>query len=211
MFEEECNAWSEIHHLRVRVIGRLSMRSAVLLIPFALSCFVAGAQPPDDRVHAGQSQLTRTKERNCPLLATRAPAEPAEQLGSCEQTLTLHSETPVSVTSTLDVPQKAYCAATYAIEYTQKNTKVGVEGVIENKGCAASSGEYKLLVRVRDETGEVKTLDFLGSWQRDDDQPVKFGGDYPIGNDVDLVNVRVTQVRCTCADATRGEESAPEP
>jgi hypothetical protein len=57
-------------------------------------------------------------------------------------------------------------------------------------------------VRVRDETGEVKTLDFLGSWQRDDDEAVKFGGDYPIGKNVDLVEVRAVQVRCTCAAAT---------
>ena len=74
-------------------------------------------------------------------------------------------------------------------------------GVIENKNCAASSGEFKLLVRGRDETSEVKTLEFLEPWQRDDDEPVKFGGDYPIGNNVDLVNVRVVQVRCTCAAA----------
>ena len=108
------------------------------------------------------------------------------------------------MTTTLKAPKSAYCAATSSIEYTQKDAKVGVAGVIENKDCAASSGEYKLLVRVRGETGEVKTLDFLGSWQRDDDQPVKFGGDYPIGNNVDLVNVRIAQVRCTCVD-TLGE------
>jgi len=75
--------------------------------------------------------------------------------------------------------------------------------VIDNKDCAASSGEYKLLVRVRDETGEVKTLDFVGSWQRNDDEPVKFGGDYAIGNNVDVVNVRVVQARCTCAGEPR--------
>ena len=73
--------------------------------------------------------------------------------------------------------------------------------MIENKDCAASSGEYKLLVRVRNETGDVKTLDFLESWQRYNDEPVKFGGDYAIGNNVDVVNVRVVQVSCTCADA----------
>jgi hypothetical protein len=177
------------------------MKSVVLLIPFALSCFVAGAQPPDDGAHAGQLSVSHTEKRRCPLPSTRGPAEPAERVVSCEEKLDLRFDTPITVSTTLKVPENAYCAATYSFEYTQKNTKVGVAGVIENKDCAASSGEYKLLVRVRDETGEAKTLDFLGSWQRDDDASVKFGGDYAIGNNVDLVNVRVVQVRCTCANA----------
>lgn len=184
------------------------MRRGVLLITFALSCFVAGAQTSDDQghagqtqVHAGQTQVSVRTEQHCPLLSTRGAAEPAERLVACEKTTTIRGETPVTVTTTLKALKGAYCAATYAVDYTQKNTQVGVAGVVENKDCAASSGEYKLLVRVRDAAGEAKSLDFLGSWQRDDDRPVKFGGDYPIGNDVDLVNVRVVQVRCTCADA----------
>lgn len=177
------------------------MRPGVLLIPFALSCFVAGAQTSDDGARATQPRVSHTKERHCPPVSTWAPAVPAERLVSCEQKSVRRIDTPITVTSTLEVPQSAYCAATYAVEYIQKDTNVGVAGVIENKDCAASSGEYKLLVRVRDETGEAKTLDFLGSWQRDDEGPVKFGRDYPIGNNVDLVNVRVVQVRCTCADA----------
>ena len=177
------------------------MRPAILLIPFGLSWLVAGAQPSDDQARAGQPRVSHTEERHCPLASTRAPAEPAERLVSCEETIRLRVETPLTVTTTLEVPKNTYCAATYAVEYTQKDTKVGVAGVIENKDCAASSGEYKLLVRVRDETGEVKTLESLGSWQRDDDEPVKFGGDYPIGKNVDLINVRAVQVRCTCAGA----------
>jgi len=178
------------------------MRPAILLIPVALSSLVAGAQSSNDQAQIGQPRTSQTEEQHCPLASTRGPAQPAERVASCEKKVTLRVETPINVTTTLKAPKNAYCAANYAVDYTQKDTKVGVAGVIENKDCAASSGEYKLLVRVRDETGEVKTLDFLGSWQRDDDQPVKFGGDYPIGNNVDLVNVRVTQVRCTCADAS---------
>jgi hypothetical protein len=177
------------------------MRPAVLLISFGLLWLVAGAQPSDDQTRAGQPRVSHKEERHCPLGSTRAPAEPAEQLVSCEETIHLRVETPLTVTTTVKAPKDAYCAATHTVEYTQKDTKVGVAGVIENKDCAASSGEYKLLVRVRDETGEVKTLEFLGSWQRDDDEPVKFGNDYPIGKNVDLVNVRAVQVRCRCADA----------
>jgi hypothetical protein len=177
------------------------MRPAVLLVPLALSCFVAGAQSSDDQAHAGQPRVSHKEERRCPLVSTRGPAQPAERLVSCERQVELRAETSITVAATLKTPQNAYCAATYALEYTQKDTKVGVAGVIENEDCAASSGEYKLLVRVRDEGSEVKTLEFLGSWQREDEEPVEFGADYPIGNNMDLVNVRIVQVRCTCADA----------
>jgi hypothetical protein len=177
------------------------MRPVILLMPFALSSLVAGAQRSDDQPHAAQTQVSHSVERHCPLVATRGPAQSAERLAACEETITLRGETPLSVTTMLNAPKNVYCAATYSVEYTQKDAKVGVAGVIENKDCAASSGEYKVLVRVRDETGEVKALDFLGSWQRDDDEPVKFNEDYPIGNNVDLVNLRVVQVRCTCGEA----------
>ena len=178
------------------------MRPAVLLIPVALSCFVAAAQPSDNGAPTEQPHVQRTLERRCPLPTIQSgQAKPLETVVGCETKLDLRLDAPITVSGTLKVPQNAYCAATYAVEYTQKDTKVGVAGVIDNKDCAASSGEYKLLVRVRGETGDVKTLDFLGSWQRDDDAPVKFSGDYPIGNNVDLVNVRVVQVRCTCSDA----------
>src|SRR5262249_40532464 len=141
--------------------GRLAMRPGILLIPFAVSSLVAGAQPSDDQAHAGQTQVSHTVERHCPLLAAPAPGHPAqrhvaaERLVACEETSTLRGETPLSVTTTLKTPKNAYCAATYSVEYTQKDAKVGVAGMIENKDCAASSGEYKIQVRVRDETGEV--------------------------------------------------------
>jgi hypothetical protein len=50
----------------------------------------------------------------------------------------------------------------------------------------------------------LKTLEFVESWRRDDDQPVKFSADYEIGENVDLVRARSRQLRCTCAD-TPGE------
>jgi hypothetical protein len=171
------------------------MRAAALLIPVALSSIVAGAQPADDQARDTGSRVSHEAEhRDC------GPRAPHTRRAPCDE-VSVRVETPITVTATLQPPKSSYCAATYDIKYTQKNTNVGVEGVIENKDCAASDGEYKLLVRVRDETGEVKTLDFLESWSRMDDQPVKFGGDYPIGNNVDLVSVRTAQVRCTCADA----------
>jgi hypothetical protein len=175
------------------------VRTAILLIPIALSSIVAGAQPPGDEAHGAERRVSHAEERrDCPPSTPHTPSAPCDQVS-------VRVETPLTVTATLKPPKSAYCAATYETKYTQKGAKVGVDGVIENKDCAASSGELKLLVRIRDETGEVKTLDFLESWRREDDRPVKFGGDYPIGENVDLVSVRTVQVRCTCADAPAAE------
>ena len=77
---------------------------------------------------------------------------------------------------------------------------MGVPGTIAHNTCAASGGDYKLVVSVRNENRELQTLEFFESWQRQDDQPVKFSGVYPIGENVDVVRVRTVQLRCTCAD-----------
>ena len=92
------------------------------------------------------------------------------------------------------------CTVTIEVASTQRGSSVDVKGVIENKDCGASSGDYKLAVSIRNENRELQTLDFLESWHREDDQPVEFSGVYPIGENVDLVRVRPVQLRCTCAD-----------
>lgn len=103
----------------------------------------------------------------------------------------------------IPVPQAmaADCAAIMELEYIQKNTLASIRVTINNEECAASSGDYKLAVKIRDANGELKTLEFPESWRRQDDQPVEFKGEYPIGENVDLVNVRTKQMHCTCTDA----------
>ena len=91
------------------------------------------------------------------------------------------------------------CNATMAIEYEQRNTVARVEGTIEITSCAACTGEYTIVVRIRDESGEFKALEFPGKWQRADDKPVKFKADYPVGTNVDVVSVRTREVHCVCA------------
>ena len=65
---------------------------------------------------------------------------------------------------------------------------------------SGSTGAYDIVLRIRDESGEIKSLEFSDKWQRSDDQDVKFTADYPIGENVYLVNVRLHDLRCTCAD-----------
>ncbi len=101
---------------------------------------------------------------------------------------------------TLDLPdlKPVYCAAVISIEYTQRDTVVDVMGTISNPDCAACSGEYEVLVSVRDESQGLKILRFVEPWQRSDDQPVAFVAQYPIGQNVDVVRARAQPLRCTC-------------
>lgn len=101
----------------------------------------------------------------------------------------------------LEAPQqKQYCQASSLIEYVQNNDVATVSGEIQNEDCAASSGTYTMNVRIRDENGELSDLDFEESWQREDDQPIKFEREYAIGNNVDLIRVRTRRMRCVCTE-----------
>ena len=97
--------------------------------------------------------------------------------------------------------QTRQCAAEVSLNYAQENTIASVEGVIENTTCGASSGSVVLSVRTANESGEQSTQEFTETWMREDDQPVSFSADYPIGENVDLVRVRALRMRCTCAAA----------
>ena len=101
----------------------------------------------------------------------------------------------------LDLPplKPVYCAPVIAIEYTQRDTLIDVAGTISNADCAACSGEYEVLVSVRDEVSGLKILRFVEAWERRDDQPVSFKARYPIGQNVDVVGARARSLRCTCA------------
>jgi len=104
-------------------------------------------------------------------------------------------------------PTKA-CQATITTRSEQRNTLAHVEGTIESADCAACSGDYTLVVRIRDASGETRTLEFSESWRRADEAPVKFTADYPIGDDVDLLGVRSKGLHCVCAGAAAADGAA---
>lgn len=97
--------------------------------------------------------------------------------------------------------QTRQCQAEVALSYAQKNTVASVEARIENTTCGASSGSLVLSVRTANASGEQSTQEFPQTWMREDDQPVTFSAEYPIGENVDLVRVRALRLQCTCAVA----------
>ena len=170
----------------VRIKQRCSV-VCVLLWIVAVSAPSATAQNP---------LAPRSAERSpgCLPRATRAKpsCDPVEVVVSVEK----------EVTFALDLPpaKLVQCAAAIEVTYTQRDTMASVEGTVENKECGPSSGDFKLVVSIRNDDQELTRVEFVESWQREDDQPVRFTGTYPIGENVDLVRVRPVHLRCTCAD-----------
>ena len=73
-------------------------------------------------------------------------------------------------------------------------------GVLEIADCAAASGAFTVAVRTRDDSGQEKPLEFSETWQRTDGEDVTFTADYPIGENVELLSVRLRGLTCSCAD-----------
>lgn len=118
------------------------------------------------------------------------------------------SPTPESTTAPqaafsikIDAPEtEAQCQASVQTGYFQANTLAKVEGTILIEGCTAASGKYTVAARVRDVNGETQVLEFEEAFQRDNDQPLTFKSEYPIGDNVELVNVRTRNLSCECAE-----------
>lgn len=97
------------------------------------------------------------------------------------------------------------CHATTVTEYSQQTNVAHVTGGVSILSCpAGSTGTFDVVALVKDKNGEVKQIAFHEKWQRDDAGDASFAGEYPIGDNVELVNVRIHDLLCTCA-------AAPEP
>jgi hypothetical protein len=134
------------------------------------------------------------------LSAIALLALPASAHAQREPT-TVRVEQGIKIPIELPAVPSAQCEASAESEYHQRNTLARLIGTIAVADCTAASGTYTVTVRVRDASGEIKPLEFSETWQRSDHQAVKFTKDYPIGENVELVSVRVRGLRCTCADA----------
>jgi hypothetical protein len=122
---------------------------------------------------------------------------------SCEPTKSVIGiEKELSISLEIPARKLAHCATAIEVQYEQRNTLVNVEGRIENKDCAASYGEYTLVVTIKDERSELDALEFVESWKREDERPVIFMKNYEIGENVDLVSVRPRRSRCSCGEAS---------
>ena len=97
--------------------------------------------------------------------------------------------------------QQTACAAEVRIAYLQMHERVRVDTTVVNEDCAASSGEYKLKVRTRDDSGRQRTREFAETWSRTNDDAVETRRFYDMAGDTRLVAVQVVTRRktsCRC-------------
>jgi len=127
----------------------------------------------------------------------RANCEPEESVASDPAAIRL----PPELTLPIEPPNRLECTGTVTTEYLQRNTLANVNSTLEVSDCAAASGALTIRLRVRDESGENKSLEFIETWERSDGHNVTIAADYPIGENVELLNLRVLDVQCTCADS----------
>jgi len=147
------------------------------------------------------------------VLAALATAQEAPSAGSQATHITVEKdhgrgkttriagEKVLSTEIEIAAPPSTACQATITVSYDQRDTVAAVEGAIDNAVCAASHGDYVVVVTVRDASGDLKTLEFKEAWKRDDASPVPFKAEYKIGPNVDLVRVRPRSGSCACEEA----------
>jgi len=182
---------------RISVIGILAL-SALGGLPSALT-----AQTSDQgRIQDGTLETCRARPGGSRIRSNNCDSEAPR---------TVRTEHEVTVRVELPGPRGPQCEASALTEYSQRGAIARVAGTVSIGSCpAGTNGSFALVARVRDASGEIKSIEFNETWQRDDPEDVKFTGDYAIGADVELVNVRVRGLSCTCAEAPAADAQTPE-
>ena len=119
---------------------RATQINAVRVVAFliAVAASLAAAQNPLSNERSPQ------RSPGCLPRATRAKP-------SCDpkQVVVRLPEHEIDASVELPALKGVQCAATIEVAYTQRDSTVGVEGTIAHDACAASSGDYKVVVSVR--------------------------------------------------------------
>ena len=176
--------------------ARHSARAMCVVVPLCVASLrFAAAQDTADTARA-------IRDNSAPVYSLCIPRATRATAACDAREVVVRADKKLNVSVDLPAEHAEHCAAALDLEYTQRNTFATVWGTIRNADCAASKGEYQLAVRIRDERLDVKTLEFVEAWQRQDDQPVKFMADYSIGRNADLLGVHAHSLRCTCIDSS---------
>ena len=197
---------------RIHVTALLAL--STLVLPVSIACgqqIFSGAGAADT---ANQGSATGKNVPQCQAapggsrMRNRSSAE-CDAVAAAE---TVRTEQQLNVTLDLPQPDALMCEATTLTQYSQRNTVARVTGTVSVANCpAGSTGTFNVVARVKDDSGETKPLEFNETWQRDDAKDVSFTNDYPIGENVELVNVRVRDLKCTCAAAPEAAAPATAP
>ena len=96
------------------------------------------------------------------------------------------------------------CEASTYTEYQQLNNVAQISGTVSVSMCpAGTTGSFTLVANVKNEAGAITPIEFSETWQRADTQDHVFDSNYPIGDNADLMSVRVRNLTCTCEGSTQ--------
>jgi hypothetical protein len=95
------------------------------------------------------------------------------------------------------------CQATAALNYFQRGPEAEVEISVDTPQCARASGSFVVEIRIKaDDAEEPEKLAFDESWSRDDGKAVTLKRKYAIGDNVQLLRIRLRKLSCSCDEET---------
>jgi hypothetical protein len=191
---------------RSKVLALLSLWALALSIP-AVFAQVFQSGNPNTSTIGNEGRITNDPD----VQQCQGTAGGSRMRENCEtETETVRAEKEVPILIALPVLTSRECSATTTTEYMQLNTIARVNSTLKIADCTVASGAFSIALRVRDESGAEKPVEFDETWQRGDDQDVKFAADYPIGENAELLSVRMRRLSCTCADEPAPAEVGSE-
>jgi hypothetical protein len=203
---------------RIRIMALLALSTLAITAISIAPTSVANAQQifSGGGTAATSSQGSATGENvpQCQAAPGGSRMRKRDQ-GDCAgvgEATTVRTEQQLKVSLEVPAPEVLQCEASALTEYQQRNNIARVTGSVSIANCpGGSAGTFDVVARVRDESSEIKPIEFAEKWQRDAQGDASFTGDYPIGENVELVNVRVRNLKCTCAEAPEAAPAAVTP
>jgi hypothetical protein len=194
---------SPLHRLALLALSLAALPCSTAL---AQIIFGPGMQGGADRANEG-----RATEKGDIYHCQGAPGG-SRVRENCEvETETVRIEQEIKLAIRLAPPPSALqCGASTTTASQQRDTIARINSTLEIKGCTVASGAFTVALLVKDENGQQTPLEFSETWQRSDDADVQFTADYPIGENTELVDVRLRGLRCTCADAAGVDQALVE-
>jgi hypothetical protein len=181
---------------RIHVTALLALSALAVPASTGFAQFIPGLQ--------GTSAITNqggVHEKDVPMC--QAAPGGSRMRPNCEdmESTTVRTKEQAN-TFLIEIPaiENRECGAITTTQYLQLNTIARVDSNLKIEDCTAASGTFAVEVVVRDDEGGDKPLEFEETWQRSDDHDLVFSADYPIGENVELVSVRLRRLTCTCAD-----------
>ncbi|MEM8981406.1 MAG: hypothetical protein AAGC71_00170 [Pseudomonadota bacterium] len=101
----------------------------------------------------------------------------------------------------IDLPMEPLiepCSGQVELEYDQFDTLARVSAKLTGTACDIASASYKLVINTRDADYNVSSTTHALAWDPLSNSAFPGSGDYSIGADIDLVNVRARQFKCRC-------------